>query len=96
MTQITRDDVVHLATLSGLTLADDEVEGLRTDLSNILSYINQLDELDTDGVEPTYQVNGQINVMRDDVIELSEVSSEQLVDLAPEHDKQQIKVPKVL
>ena len=68
MSTITTDDVRHLAQLSNLQLTDDEVENLRDDLENILGYIEQLGEIDTTGVEPTYQVTGLENVWRDDEV----------------------------
>lgn len=96
MTEISRDDVLHLAQLSSLELNNDEIEGLRTDLSNILGYVNQLDELDTDGIEPTYQVTGLTNVWRDDKIIDYDVSREDLLKRSPESIDNQVKVPKVL
>ena len=96
MTAISTDDVRQLAVLSGLALRDDELDNLRDDLSNILGYIDQLSELDTEGVEPTYQVTGLENVWRDDVIADDGITGEQLVTLAPESQAGQIKVPKVL
>lgn len=96
MTHVSRDDVVKLATLSSLQLPDDEVEGLAADIESILGYIEQLSELDTSGVEPTYQVTDLENVMRDDVVQQSEVSREDLLALAKESVDNQIKVPKVL
>ena len=95
MTQISRDDVARLATLSSLQLSDDEIDNMRTDLEGILGYIAQLSELDTDGVLPTYQVTGLENVWREDEVQPS-VAREQLVSLAPESANEQIKVPKVL
>ena len=96
MSTITTDDVRHLAQLSNLQLADDEVENLRGDLENILGYIEQLGELDTTGVEPTYQVTGLENVWRDDEVQEAGVSREQLLELAPEQADNSVKVPKVL
>ena len=96
MTQITRDDVLHLAQLSSLELNDDEIDALQIDISNILGYVNQLSELDTSGVEPTYQVTGLQNVWRDDKIVDYGISREELLALAPESSNNQIKVPKVL
>lgn len=96
MAQVSTDDVVHLATLSALALRPDEVEGLRDDIQQILNYVEQLSELDTAGVEPTYQVTGLSSVYRSDEIDAGVVSTEQLLDLAPERDGQSIKVPKVL
>lgn len=96
MTQVSTDDVRQLATLSGLTPSDNEVDTLRDDLSNILSYIDKLATLDTEGVEPTYQVNGQTNVYRKDEVEQADVTGADLVQMSPEHTETQIKVPKVL
>ncbi len=96
MSTITTDDVRHLAQLSNLQLADDEVENLRGDLENILGYIEQLGELDTTGVEPTYQVTGLENVWRDDEVQEVGVSRERLLKLSPEQADNSVKVPKVL
>lgn len=96
MTQISRATVVQLAALSSLQLADDEIDGLVTDLGNIIKYVEQLDELDTEGVEPTYQVTNLENVSREDTVQQSEVSRQTLLALAPEQTNKQIKVPKVL
>ena len=96
MTQISKDDVQHLAQLSSLQLSDDEIDGLQTDLGNILEYVNQLSELDTSGVEPTYQVTDLENVWRADVVDDYGINRDDLIALAPASDKNQIKVPKVL
>ena len=96
MSTITNDDVRHLAQLSSLQMSDVEVELLRVGIEKIINYINQLDELDTDGVEPTYQVTGLQNVWRDDEIIDSSVSRRQLLALAAEQSDNYVKVPKVL
>jgi aspartyl-tRNA(Asn)/glutamyl-tRNA(Gln) amidotransferase subunit C len=96
MTQISRDDVQHLAQLSSLHLSDAELDSLQADLSNILQYVQQLSELDTAGVTPTYQVTDLENVWRDDQVIDSQVTREQLLELAPEAANNQVKVPKVL
>lgn len=96
MSTITTDDVRHLAQLSNLQISDEETENLRVDLENILGYIEQLSELDTTGVEPTYQVTALENVWRDDEVEDSGVTREKLLNLAPEQAGNSVKVPKVL
>lgn len=96
MSTITNDDVRHLAHLSSLQMSDAEVESLRADIEKIINYINQLDKLDTDGVEPTYQLTGLQNVWRDDEIIDSSVSRQQLLALAAEQSDNCVKVPKVL
>lgn len=96
MTQISRDDVQHLAQLSSLQLGDDEIDGLQTDIEHILEYVRQLSELDTTGVEPTYQVTDLENVWRSDTVIDYDISRETLLALSPESADNQVKVPKVL
>lgn len=96
MTTISRSDVEHLANLSSLELRNDEIDGLRADIENILAHVETLSELDTEGVEPSYQVTGLKNVYRDDVVNPGVVSGEELVSMASESVQNQIKVPKVL
>lgn len=92
---VSLDEVRHLAALSEIQLSDSELESLTTDIDNIVGYINQLDELDTDQVEPTFQLTGLQNVWRDDKIE-PQLSREKLLNLAPDTEDNQVKVPKVL
>lgn len=96
MTIISRDDVQHLAQLSSLQLGNDEAATLQTDISNILTYIQQLAELDTTGVDPTYQVTDLENVWREDTVEEVATTREQLLALSRESVDHQVKVPKVL
>ena len=100
---ITREDVLHLATLSNISIADDEIEPLIEKLDDIVGYISQLDELDTEGVEPTYQCFDMENVWRNDEIVDFEANREDLLAnredllaLTTECEDHQIKVPKVL
>ena len=95
MVQISTDDVRHLARLSALALDDNEVENLRADIASILTYVHNLEQLDTSGVEPTYQVTGLSNVWREDVVD-TDMPPEHLVSLAPQSKNTAIKVPKVL
>lgn len=96
MARISTDEVQHLAALSNITLTDDEVQSLQGDLEKILEYVSQLAQLDTSGVEPTYQVTGLENVDRADEVIDYNISREQLLATAPEQQDDQIKVPKVI
>lgn len=96
MTQITREDVLHLAQLSSLKLDESEVDGLQANISDILGYVEKLNNLNTEGIEPTYQITGLQNVWREDTVIDYGVSRETLLDLAPESIDNQVKVPKVL
>jgi len=64
---LTTDQVKHIAKLSRLDLASDEIEKYRTQLSTIIGYIQKLDELDTESVEPTVNTTGMKDRMREDV-----------------------------
>ena len=94
--KIKREDIVHLADLSDFSLSEKEIDSLGTDLKGIIKYISQLDQLDTDKVEPTYQVFEMENVWREDEILPQEADREQLLALTKEAKDNQIKVPKVL
>lgn len=96
MTQITREDVLHLAQLSSLKLTDEEITRLQNDITNILGYVDLLKSLNTEGVEPTYQVTGLSNVWREDKIIDYGLSRNDLLSLAPEIADNSVKVPKVL
>lgn len=93
---ISRADLKHLASLSNFSMSDEELDSLSGDLQNIVSYISELNALDTEGVEPTYQVFEMENVWRDDEIKPMDADREELLDLTTEEKDHQIKVPKVL
>lgn len=96
MTQISQDDVRHLAQLSSLQLTDNEINSMQQDIAGILDYVEQLGDLDTANVQPTYQVTDLENVWREDEVVEDEVTREQLLALAPDAVNNQVKVPKVL
>lgn len=93
---ISRADLKHLASLSNFSMSDEELDSLSGDLQNIVSYISELNALNTEGVEPTYQVFEMENVWRDDEIKPMDANREDLLDLTTEEKEHQIKVPKVL
>lgn len=96
MTKLSRDDVLKLARLSKLSLTDDEIAKYQEELGQLLKYVEQLHAVDTTGLEPTYQVTGLTNVMRPDIVEDYGMSTEDLLQNAPEIYEQQIKVRRVL
>lgn len=64
---LTKDEVIKIAKLAKLNLTEAEIEKFQKDLSAILEYAEQLQEVNTDGVEPLYQVTGLEHVVRQDV-----------------------------
>jgi aspartyl-tRNA(Asn)/glutamyl-tRNA(Gln) amidotransferase subunit C len=96
MSKLSRDDVLKLARLSRLKLTDEEIEKYRTELSSILEYVQMLNAVDVTGLEPTYQVTGLKNVMRDDEIKPYQSKPKELLENAPEVQNNQFKVRRVL
>jgi aspartyl-tRNA(Asn)/glutamyl-tRNA(Gln) amidotransferase subunit C len=66
--KLTLDQLRHVAELARVGLSDGELEALATELSSILEYIDQLEQLDTASIAPTAQVGELVNVMRDDEV----------------------------
>ena len=66
--KLTEDQVRHIAHLARLQLTEVEVARLANELTDILSYVERLSELDTTGVKETHQVTGLSNVTRPDVL----------------------------
>lgn len=64
--KITQEEVRHVAKLAKLTLTDQEVGKFQQQLSDVLEYVEVLSRVDTDGIEPTSQVTGIQNGVRED------------------------------
>ncbi|MCL2280702.1 Asp-tRNA(Asn)/Glu-tRNA(Gln) amidotransferase subunit GatC [Candidatus Saccharibacteria bacterium] len=93
--KVDQTTVKHLAMLSDIHLSDQKLAKLTADLEGIIKHIEQLSELDTTGVEPTFQVTELKNVWREDVVE-EQLPREELLTLAPNRTETAVKVPKVL
>ena len=96
MTAVSLTDVQKLATLSSLQISDEEAATLQVDLEQILGYIDQLESVDVEGVEPTYQVHPLETVVREDIVKDYGVSQDDLLKNAPEKADNLIVVPKVI
>ncbi len=67
MAKLTKKEVLHVAELSNLKLTDSEVKKLTPQLDKIIEFVGILNEVDTNGIEPTSQTTGLVNRLRDDV-----------------------------
>lgn len=95
--QLTKQEIEHVAKLARLELTEEEVIKYGEQLSAVLSYIDQLSEVDTTGVEPTAQVTGLENVWREDAAEpWDEAQVKNALGLAPELEDGQVKVKRIL
>jgi len=92
-----KDQVKHISDLARLELSEEELEEMSGQLSDVLSYVEKLQEVDVTNVEPTAQVTGLENVAREDEVEEwneQEVSS--ALDQAPDSEGGEVKVRRVL
>ncbi|MHC4237894.1 MAG: Asp-tRNA(Asn)/Glu-tRNA(Gln) amidotransferase subunit GatC [Planctomycetota bacterium] len=94
-TKIDEAQVRRVALLSRLELSDQEVSQFSTQLSAIFEYIEKLNELDTENVEPLAHCLPIHNVLREDVPGAS-LSNDAALANAPEREDEYFKVPKIL
>lgn len=95
--ELKKEDIEHIANLARLELSEEEKEKFQTQLSDVLSYIDQLQGLDTSSVEPTAQVTGLKNVYRADEKEDWDAKErEAAINEAPSLESGQVKVKRVL
>jgi aspartyl-tRNA(Asn)/glutamyl-tRNA(Gln) amidotransferase subunit C len=95
--KLEKQDIEHIAKLARIDLTEDELKKYGSQLSGILNYIEQLQEVDVKGIEPTAQVTGLADVFREDVIrEWDADEREAALKQAPELEDGQIKVKRVL
>ena len=96
--KISREDVLKVAALANLELAETEVETYRGQLDDILTYIDKLNEIDTSGIEPMAQVvaaSADGSTLREDVVVRADVITEVLSG-APDPEAPYFRVPRVI
>lgn len=92
---LTTDEVKHVAKLARLRLSEASVEGYRRELSNILQYVEKLQEIDVEGVEPMAHPLPITNRLADDVVS-EPMPLDDLLRNAPAVEGAYLAVPKVL
>ncbi|RSD29598.1 Asp-tRNA(Asn)/Glu-tRNA(Gln) amidotransferase subunit GatC [Mesobacillus subterraneus] len=95
MSRISEEQVKHAAHLARLAITENEAQMLTEQLDKIITYAEQLNELNTDNVEPTAHVLEIKNVMREDRAQEG-LPREEVLKNAPEHQDGQIKVPGIM
>jgi aspartyl-tRNA(Asn)/glutamyl-tRNA(Gln) amidotransferase subunit C len=88
----TVQDVAHLARLE---FNGAGLEKMIKDLNQVVGFVDKLNELNTDGVEPLIYMNDEVNVMRDDEAEIS-ITQKDALKNAPKKDSDYFKAPKVI
>ncbi len=96
MARLTNEEVLELSKLAKISISGDDIDSYKADLEEILNFVEKLSELDTEGLEPTFQVTGLTNITRPDTVEDYGISQEAILANLPNRKGNHIKVPKVL
>jgi aspartyl-tRNA(Asn)/glutamyl-tRNA(Gln) amidotransferase subunit C len=92
---VTNEQVRHIARLARIAMSDEEIERLAPELNNILGWVEQLGEVDTDGIEPLATVIDQKLRLRDDAVTEGDIRDDVLAN-APDAQHGFFAVPKVI
>lgn len=93
--EVTNDIIDHIAHLARLEFEGESKDAIREDLQRIVAFMDKLQEVDTENVEPLVFMTKEVNHLRDDVPE-STVTQEQALKNAPKRDSDYFRIPKVL
>ena len=96
MAKIIEDETIeNVCILAKLSLGEEAKAKAKQDMQKMLDYVEKLDELDTDGVEPLSHIFGDENVFRDDVVTNGD-NKEAMLANAPKEKEGQYQVPKTI
>jgi aspartyl-tRNA(Asn)/glutamyl-tRNA(Gln) amidotransferase subunit C len=93
--KVSTETIEKIAHLSRLDLTEQEKKAMTNDLTNIVTWMEQLNEIDTTGVEPLTHMTDEINAFRDDEAKNTLSRAEALLN-APQKDETYFNVPKVI
>lgn len=95
MSQISRDDVAHLANLARLALTDAELDSFAGQLDAILAHVGKIQAVDVTGIEATGNPLKEVNVTRPDAV-LTSLAQDEALAAAPSAEDGRFAVPRIL
>ena len=93
--KISLEEIRHLAHLARLEFSEDEIQAMQGDMDKILGFVEKINELDLEGVEPLVYLSEERNVLRKDEAQ-SLLTKDEALKNAPDKDSDYFRVPKVL
>ena len=93
--EITNKLIQDIAALAKLEFDEQSAKQMKADLEKIIGFVDKLNEIDTEGVEPLIYLSGEVNVLREDEVK-AVISQVEALKNAPEKDSDYFKVPTVL
>jgi aspartyl-tRNA(Asn)/glutamyl-tRNA(Gln) amidotransferase subunit C len=93
--QINDSEVLHIAKLARLNLAENEIQSYKKNLQEILDFADTINSVETEEIGETIGINENYNVFRKDEIK-QESEKEELLENAPSQDEGMFRIPKVI
>ena len=93
--KITKEEVLHVASLASLKFSDEDAQKLEADMAGIIDFADTLGELDTEGIVPTAHAIPMQNAFRPDEVKPS-FDRREILKNAPDFDEEGFIVPKVV
>lgn len=93
--KIDRKDVEKLAHLSRLELTEQELVDMESDMNKMLQFVDKINELDLEGVEPLAYMSDEVNILREDEVK-QDITHDEALKNAPDKDTDYFRVPKVI
>lgn len=94
--KLSAEQVEHIANLARIGLSEEEKKKFQEDLGSVLDYIDKLQKIDVSGVEPTANITGLENQIREDENGSSHADAGKLLDMAPEKKDGYVKTRQIL
>lgn len=95
MTDINKDEIIHIAKLAMLNLSDKEIDSYTKNMQEILNYAEIINKIDTSNIDETIGVAEQKNIFRkDEIVEFK--TRDDLLQNAPSQDEGMFQIPKVI
>ncbi len=92
---ISREEALKIAKLSKLEFNEKELDDISNSMNKILSHIENLNELNTDDIEPLYNINEIIDIIREDIA-LNTVNKKDFLANSPDKDEDFVILPKIV
>ena len=93
--EITNKLIQDIAALAKLEFDEQSAKQMKADLEKIIGFVDKLNEIDTEGIEPLIYLSGEVNVLREDEVK-AVISQVEALKNAPEKDSDYFKVPTIL
>lgn len=93
--KIDKETVLKIAHLARIEVKTDEIEELSTGLQQILTWMENLNEVDTNGISPLRHMSAEVNALREDLVK-NQLARQEAMANSPKSDSEYFRVPKVI